>query len=209
MCCFCIHHNVQKLTLRTFAPLSVGGLTDYLDFTVNIPTGESGAYPISFRYAQGSSFNNGNNRPCQLWVNGNLTMSVYDFIFTDSWNYWKYSQYITVNLSEGDNSIKIVVADQDAGPNIDHLRVGKPPAVVMKTNGWPRSIAKNGLFLLDDWGYEFTELSQTEFDYYPEPPMGDLYREYFGRLRLTIPGVGDRFLETGNVRHFVSFVDNG
>ena len=203
-----------------------GGIGDYLDFTVNVPTG--GGYPISFRYALGSSSYDG-HRPVQLWVNGNLTMSVYDFIFTDSWvsrelsllflvrigdinlhsslplqNYWKYSEYVTVDLNEGDNSIKIVVADQDNGPDIDHLRVGKPPAVVMKVNGWPRSIAKNGLFLLDDWGYEFTESSQAVFDYYPEPGQGDLYRYYFGRVRLTIPGVGDRFLETGNVSHYVS-----
>lgn len=132
-------------------------------------------------------------------------MSVYDFIFTDSWDYWKYSEYVTVDLNEGDNSIKIVVADQDNGPNIDHLRVGKPPAIVMKVNGWPRSIAKNGLFLLDNFGYEFTESSQTVFDDYPEPAQGDLYRFYFGRVRLAIPGVGARYLETGNVRLFCFF----
>ena len=80
-----------------FAPLIVGGTGDYLDFTVNIPTGEAGAYPISFRYALGSDFNDG-HRPCQLWVNGNLTMSVYDFIFTDSWVSREFSLLFLVHL---------------------------------------------------------------------------------------------------------------
>ena len=69
--------------------------------------------------------------------------------------------------------------------------------------GWPRVIAKNGLYLLDDWEPNLLEdflLNQTVvFDYYPDSPQGDLYRYYYGRLRITIPGIGDRFLEIGNV----------
>lgn len=59
-----------------------------------------------------------------------------DFIFTDSWNYWMYSQLTDVMMLSGLNSIKLSVSAQNGGPNIDHLRIGKPPAVVLRTNGW-------------------------------------------------------------------------
>lgn len=110
------------------------------------------------------------------------------------------AQLVDVDLVAGDNKIKLVVADQGGGPNIDHLRVGKPPAVVMKTNGWPRLVARNGLFLLDNWNETLTQNwneTTASFDYYPDAPQGDLYRYNFGRLRLRLPG-GNYFLEIGN-----------
>jgi hypothetical protein len=40
---------------------------------------------------------------------------------------------IDVSLNAGDNTIKLRVVEQNGGPNIDHLRVGKPPAIVLKS----------------------------------------------------------------------------
>jgi len=167
---------------------------DHLEFTVDMA--EAGTYPISFRYALSSSSWNG-HRPCQLWVNGNMIEAVYDFVHTDSWSYWLYSELMDVALVAGNNTIKLLMADQTGGPNVDHLRIGKPPAVVIKMNGWPRAIAKNGLHLLNDWPYAFTNETSAPFTIYPDAPQGDLYRYEFGRLRLGLPE-GDKYLDIGN-----------
>ncbi|KAL7537288.1 hypothetical protein ACHAXR_008774, partial [Thalassiosira sp. AJA248-18] len=176
-----------------------GGTGAHLEFSVDIA--EAGTYPISFRFAMSSSSFSG-NRPCKLFVNDTEIVAKYDFIHTDSWSYWKYSDLVDVELGAGNNTIKLLVADQNGGPNIDHLRVGKPPAIVMKSNGWPRAIAKNGIHLLDGWPYDFTDYANSTFSYYPEPPMGDLYRYHYGRLRVNLPdGTGStiaKFLDIGN-----------
>ena len=120
-----------------------------------------------------------------------------DFIFTDSNSYWKYTDLVDVELNAGVNSIKLVVSAQDAGPNIDHLRVGKPPAVVLKTNGWPRSVV-TGLNLLDEWYPEVVNES-VFFPSFPDPPQGDLYRYLYGRTRVQLPDGRQRYLDVGNV----------
>jgi hypothetical protein len=108
----------------------MGRLGDSVEFTINAPS--DGIYPISFRFAQGSLSYNG-NRKLQLSCNGVIVKSSYDFYYTGSWSYWKYSDMVDVNLIAGANTIKLLVSEQNDGPNIDHLRVGKPPAVVMKS----------------------------------------------------------------------------
>ena len=110
------------------------GTGDYLEFTVNME--EAGTHPVSFRYSISSSSFNG-RRPLQLFVN-NSTLPIvesYDFVHTDSWDYYKYSELVDIDFVAGNNTIKLVVSEQNGGPNIDHMRIGKPAAVVMKTNG--------------------------------------------------------------------------
>ena len=171
------------------------GIGDYLEFTIDMT--EGGTYPLSFRYAL-SSTSFGGRRPCVLLVNNITVAPVYDFIDTDNWSYWKYSELIDVSLNAGPNTIKLLVQDQNGGPNIDHARIGKPAAIVMKTGGWPRVIAKAGLHLLDAWPFTFTNETQVTFDYYPNAPQGDLYRYNYGRLRVLLPNGEKRFLEIGN-----------
>lgn len=108
----------------------MGGTGDHIEFEVNIAQGDM--YPISFRFAMGSSYEGG-NRPCKLSVNGNTVVEAYDFVFTDSWRYYMYSNLIDVQLNPGLNTIRVDVGEAGGGPNIDHLRIGKPPAVVMKS----------------------------------------------------------------------------
>jgi hypothetical protein len=108
----------------------MGGTNDFLEFNVSIAT--SGVYPISFRFAQGSTSYNG-NRKLQLQVNGVIVKPAYDFLYTRSWSYWMYTDMLDVTFNAGYNTVKVVVVDQNGGPNIDHLRIGKPPAVVMKS----------------------------------------------------------------------------
>ena len=107
-----------------------GGTNSFMEFELNIT--EAGEYPLSFRYAMGSSSYDF-NRPCQLWINNILIKAVYDFEFTGSWSYWKYSELLNVTFNGGLNTIKLIVKDQNGGPNIDHFRIGKPPAVVTKS----------------------------------------------------------------------------
>ena len=80
------------------------------------------------------------------------------------------------------------------------MRLGKPAAVVMKTQGFPRAIAPNGLKLADDWEFEFTDSTVLGFAWYPEPPQGDLFRfgfPSFGRIRYQLPDGRQRFLDIG------------
>jgi hypothetical protein len=44
-----------------------------------------------------------------------------------------YTDLFDVTFNDGIDIVKVVVVDQNGGPNIDHLRIGKPPAVVMKS----------------------------------------------------------------------------
>merc|ERR1719183_2917060 len=54
---------------------------DFLEMTVAVLA--AGTYPLSFRYSRSSTSWNGNGR-MQLWVNGNLIESDYDFMNTGS-----------------------------------------------------------------------------------------------------------------------------
>jgi len=171
----------------------MGGYDDYLEFSVTVA--EAMDVPISFRYAQGSSSYNG-NRPCVLSVNGVPVDDSYDFSFSDAWTYWIYSEMITVSLTAGLNTIKLLVTEQNGGPNIDFLRVGKPPALLMKTNGWLRHVAKNGVGVVDEWGIDFT--NQTV--YFPSNlnvKEGDLYRYPYGRVLVNTTN-RNVFLDIGN-----------
>ena len=67
-------------------------------------------------------------------------------------------------------------------------------------NGWPRAIARNGIHLLDDWPYQFTNTTQVYFPNNPDPPQGGLFRYPYGRLRVLLPNGRERFLDIGNVR---------
>jgi len=171
----------------------MAGYDDFVEFTVSVA--ENMVVPISFRYAQGSSSYNG-NRPCVLSVNNVVVDDSYDFSFSDSWTYWIYSEMVTVSLTAGLNTIKLFVSEQNGGPNIDFLRVGKPPALLMKTNGWLRHVAKNGVGVVDEWGFDFT--NQTV--YFPSNlnvREGDLYRYPYGRLLVNVT-TQYKFLDIGN-----------
>jgi hypothetical protein len=155
-----------------------GGLQDWLEWTVDVAVGESGVVPVSFRFANGSSSYDG-NRKMDVYVNDVLVKADYAFLHTDSWSYWKYSGLLYVDLSAGSNKIKLVVSAQNGGPNVDHMRVGKPPSVVLKTNGWPRTVATAGVGLLDDWP-PLNLAEEVWFPSHPDPPQGKCFRRIRG-----------------------------
>ena len=169
------------------------GLGDFLAFNISVPNNT--VVPISFRYAMGSSSYNG-NRPCVLSVNNVTVRDVYNFFYSGSWGYWMYSEMVNVSLKAGFNTIKLLIRDQNNGPNIDFLRVGKPAALILKTRGWIRAVAKNGVGTVDDFGFDFTNQT-VYFPSYPNAKEGDLYRYPYGRLRVNVTGVS-RYLDIGN-----------
>ena len=170
------------------------GYDDYVEFSVNVA--EAMDVPISFRYAQGSSSYNG-NRPCVLSVNDVTVRDVYDFSFSDSWTYWIYSEKVVVSLTAGLNTIKLLVRDQNGGPHIDFLRIGSPPALLMKTktSGWLRHVAKDGVGVVNEWGIDFTDQT-VYFTSNPYIIEGDLYRYPFGRL--PVNATTTKYLDIGN-----------
>ena len=60
-------------------------------------------------------------------------------------------------------------------------------------------IAKNGIQLLDDWPFTFTNTTMVYFPEYPEPPQGDVFRYRIGRVRVMLPDGRQRYLDIGNV----------
>lgn len=72
-------------------------------------------------------------------------------------------------------------------------------SVVIKLNGVPRSIAKNGVHIINDYNYEITDNTVLHMSDYPYPLLGDLYRYPFGRVRVILPDGKERYLDTGNV----------
>lgn len=172
-----------------------GGYDDYITFNVSVP--EDIDTVISFRYALGST-SYGGNRKCVLSVNNVTVRDVYDFFYTDSWSYWMYSELVGVSLNAGYNTIKLLVRDQNDGPNIDFLRIGKPPALKLMTRGWVRAIAKSGVGILDRFGADFDMTNKTvHFPSYPEPRLGDLSRYPYGRVRVNTTD-GSRYIDVGN-----------
>ena len=72
-------------------------------------------------------------------------------------------------------------------------------SIVMKLNGSPRTIAQNGIRLLDDWSYEITDDLVVTFEDYPYPSLGNLYYYPYGRAKVILPDGRDKYLDTGNV----------
>ena len=176
---------------------AMGGTSDYVEWSVNVQA--AGTYPLSIRYSLGSTSPKLGNRPLELSVDGVVVLSSYDMFFTDSNSYWRYSDLVDVTFAaSGVHTIKLTVRDQDGGVNVDHLRLGKPPAVVISLNGWARAIAKSGLGLWDDYGFVFNnETAPTTLNARPDAPLGDAFRWPFGRVRLQLPQ-GAKYLDIGN-----------
>ena len=92
----------------------VGG---YIEWNVNVP--DTGAYRLTFRYANGTN----NNRPIEVSVNSNVIIGNLDFNSTSAWTSWQ-DQSILANLNKGNNRIRATAVGVD-GPNMDYLKVTK------------------------------------------------------------------------------------
>ncbi|MBN1782376.1 glycoside hydrolase family 88 protein [bacterium] len=115
----------------------------WLELTLPVP--KSGPWEIRFRYANGAA----NNRPCEIRVNGSVVESSLDFPVTGTWDNWQYSDALTVNLEQGDQTIRITGNTAESGPNIDHVQ------------GIFRSVDVSTYSLLDIMETLFAERLQT------------------------------------------------
>ncbi|MBX2811282.1 MAG: pectate lyase [Myxococcales bacterium] len=94
-------------------------------------TGPSGAYTLRWRYANGSTA----NRSGQVLVNGS-NFSTEDFPGTGGWESWTTTS-VTLNLSGGTKTVRLV-ANQGSGlANIDYLEVSGPGVVTPSSCGGP------------------------------------------------------------------------
>jgi len=160
------------------------GKNDFIEWSIQME--RSGTYPLSFRFSLGSRYNTEGYRQTSLYVNDELIEDSYPFGHTGGWKDWMYSETVNVSLDSGSNKIRLVLAD-GGGPNIDHLRIGKPPSVAIKVNGWARTIVKDGVGLLSKWNPKQPAKDQVEeLGEYPQPPKGGLYRTRYGSTTIRL-----------------------
>ena len=91
---------------------------------------QTGSYQLSWRYANGSS-----SRPALVMVNGATQVNAIDFAGTGAWQNYADSASVSVNLTAGNNTLRLQ-ASGDAGlGNIDNLSLtGAEPAAAVCTN---------------------------------------------------------------------------
>ncbi|MDQ8183290.1 carbohydrate-binding protein [Pelagicoccus sp. SDUM812005] len=94
--------------------VDMGGNGSYFEWN-NIDGGNGGNATLTFTYATSKA------RSCLISVNGTPAGSV-AFAATGAWTAWQ-SDSITVNLSSGNNTVRVTADTAAGGPNIDKLEV--------------------------------------------------------------------------------------
>jgi glucuronoarabinoxylan endo-1,4-beta-xylanase len=89
---------------------------DYVEFTLG--ANSAGAYPITFRYANGGT----GDRPLQLSVNGVVVVSSLSFPVTGGWATWAFTATNNVTLNAGINTVRITSIGSN-GANVDYMLV--------------------------------------------------------------------------------------
>lgn len=97
--------------------LDMGGNGSFAEWN-NIYSEKGGNHTLLIKYANAS----GNNRPCELKVNGVTVKNIlFPARFAD-WNYYWIAR-VTINLNAGNNTIRITANTSTGGPNIDNIAV--------------------------------------------------------------------------------------
>jgi pectate lyase len=86
----------------------------YIEWAVNVSTG--GPANCLFVFANG-----GDNRPVDIAVNGSVVTG-YTFPGTGAWTSWM-SASVDINLSGGNNTIRLTSTGSEGGPNIDRMDI--------------------------------------------------------------------------------------
>ena len=122
------------------------------------------------------------------------------FGYTGGWSTWHYNDLIDVPFEAGSNRIRLLLSGEE-GPRIDHLRVGRPPAVLIRSNGHPRTVVRGGVHPANQWKPDLLEFDGAAvwFPKYPAPPRGRLFWSRYGRLHVALPSQADEVeLDIGN-----------
>ena len=132
------------------------GENGYVEFTVNANV--TGDYEVAVRYSNSDRYS---DRPIDLVIN-NATVATLACPFTLSSDFWRYTKLVTVPLLAGVNKVR-VVATTDGSVDVDHLRVGRQPAVILKVYGHVRAVVPDGLALFKNPQVVFDPQTPYEF----------------------------------------------
>ena len=113
----------------------------YIEFTVAANATKN--YEVAVRYSNSDRYS---DRPIDLVVN-NVPVATLPCPYTLNSDFWRYTKLVSVPLVEGENKIR-VVATTDGSVDIDHLRVNRLPAAIIKMNGHVRAVVPDGLVFL-------------------------------------------------------------
>ena len=116
--------------------LDYGGQNSYGEWNVNVSS--AGEYDLKIRYANGST----SNRQCELKVNG-IVIGNIPFTKTSSWSNWLVTT-VTINLSSGNNTVRITANTSSGGPNIDKFDISASSGVIVFTTTSDGRIMKEG-----------------------------------------------------------------
>lgn len=83
-----------------------------------VPSASAGKVTLRIRFANAS----GTGRPVNVLVNGSSAVKGLTFPQTGDWAVWSDLE-VVVALAKGSNTIRIVAAGNDGGPNIDYLEI--------------------------------------------------------------------------------------
>ena len=94
----------------------------YIEWEVETLT--DGYCEFKWRFANGSS----GNRNASIYVNGEAIPENIDFVSTGSWTSWDTSSLISIMLSEGKNTIRLIAETSSGLANIDWIEITGPVA---------------------------------------------------------------------------------
>jgi hypothetical protein len=81
----------------------------------------AGTHALVWRYAFGGTETN--LRDARLLVNGDVTLDTLEFAYTGSWNDWRQTPRVQIDLAEGPNLIRLEAIGPGGLANIDFLSI--------------------------------------------------------------------------------------
>lgn len=89
----------------------------WIDWSINVP--QTGTYDLRWRFANGTAV----DRTAVVSVNGLQQISNISFAPTGSWTTWNTSAVTSINLFEGDNTIRLAAETANGLANIDWIEI--------------------------------------------------------------------------------------
>ena len=113
------------MSLPCIVTICIAG--SYIEFD-QVDGGSGGACSISFRYANGDSA--GNDRPCEVAINGVIVGPMAFTALTGDWYTWRVSEVLETECPAGLFTLRLTAIG--SGPNVDHLTVATSSNVSSK-----------------------------------------------------------------------------
>ncbi len=155
----------------------------YIEWHLELP--EEGDYRVEATFANG-----GTARTIDILVNGVTFIPGFSFPSTNTWPNWKTTGF-DLHFSAGMNTLRLVSANPDGGPNIDRICLSSPEidlniAPVAADDTITVSLRQQALILVLENDYDLNGDPLT-VDWYSLPESGNLRLETGGRSFLYTP----------------------